>query len=761
MSSSATQVPPTAPARPQQGPAPAPSSAPAFGATIDPVRLLKRYKLHLAISVVVGVVLGVIAVFPLVMFTPRYTAQVIFEAKPPIEDASQTGIGTTGGGGSAGVQELNLFMQTLVADMLGDALRAQLAVHPTVRNQTEFAKSFERGGSFDLVAANDTIKSRLRARVVPDTSYIMLGFTAGNKSDAATIANTAADIFQTRVNARSNERVEDTLQSITARRRSVQIERRNKEQQMQRLLGDNRMESLDMRLTEAATTVQSLSVQIAELRNREIYVDRLKTYEETRASPEGIVYPDEIRVQVQGHPHIAGYNQQLAAMRANLRSMRERFGPNHYQVRQVESAMRGVEVERDAEEQRLLSEFFNNAIEMTRMMIASIDASLRESESNRAAALLRMQEVTRTQAEFESMKADAERLAGMEVELSSQLDNVQALMQRQSVASRIQLVQRATAPDRPSFPKLIIVVPVVTFLVVSIVAGLILLREILEQRVRMPADVQMIPRARLLGVIADVGEDPSRPASVDSAVRDRPEGVIAEQVRQIRTAIAKARPSQQGGYALLITGAMPGSGASSVIAALATSCAAMGDGGLGIEANLGKPRLQQFFNLADAPGLSDARRATRPSKAQPKRRGRRLPRPDARGPHHAFERLNSDRMSALLAEAARSMTSSFSMRPRWSSRATRSFCRQGRRIGSRQRPLPGDSRAHRARHGAVARRRCEAPRRRRERCSRPPAATTAQLPNRAPVQRGVVDEGMTDRITRFGSPADTHGGRGV
>lgn len=654
MSTSATQVPPTAPARPPQGAPAAPPSQAAFGATIDPVRLLKRYKLHLAASVVAGVVLGVAAYFPLLYLTPRFRADVIFEAKPPIEDATMTGVGTTGQGGS-GVQEMNLFMQTLVADMLGESLRGQLAVHPTVRNQTEFAKHFERGGNFDLVEATDTIKSRLKARVIPETAYLQMSFTAGNRSDSATIVNTAADLFLARVNTRSNERIEETVQSITARRRSVQIERREKERQMQRLLGDNRMESLDMRLTDAATTVQSLSIQIAELRNtREVFVDRLKTYEEIRASPEGIVYPDEVRAQVQTHPHIASYNQQLAAYRANLRAMRERFGPNHYQIRQIENLIRGTETERDAEEQRLLAEAFNNTIEGARLNIASIDATLREADANRATALLRMQEVTRTQAEFETLKADAERLAGQEVELSAQLDNVQALMQRQSVASRIQLVQRGVAPDKPVFPRLTVIIPAATFLTVALVGGLIVLRELLEQRVRMPADVQLIPRARLLGVIADVSEDPSRPASMDSAVRDRPEGVIAEQVRQLRTSISKARQPQQGGYALLVVGAMPGSGASSVIAALAHCSSALGDRTLVIDANLRKPRMHQYMGVADAPGLSDVLAGEKDLSAAVQRTpGDRPVDVLAAGARasRVFERLNSDRMSALLAEA--------------------------------------------------------------------------------------------------------------
>src|SRR5690606_25382123 len=144
-----------------------------------------------------------------------------------------------------------------------------------------------------------------------------------------------------------------------------------------------------------------------------------------------------------------------------------------------------------------------------------------------------------------------------------------ALRNRTSTASRILRIQEATPPAEPSFPKIVIIVPIVTFLTVATVAGVIFLRELMEQRVRMPADVQLIPKARLLGVIPDVSEDPSKPTSVDSAVRDRPDGVIAEQIRQIRTAVSKARGAHSGGYAILVAGGMPGAGATSIIAALA------------------------------------------------------------------------------------------------------------------------------------------------------------------------------------------------
>lgn len=653
MSSSATQAPPAPTTRPLVN-QPAPQSQASAAAAIDPIRLLKRHKVALAISVVAGIILGILAFIPLRLYADQYTAFVLFEAKAPIEEAAATGTNMSGGGGQGGIQEMSLFMQTQVADILGDSLRTALANHPTVINQTEFAKAYQSNGQYDAAGVSDAIESRLSAGVIPDTTYIQLRFRAGTKNDAATIANTAANIYMTRLTQRTNVQFEGALQATTSRLRSAQLELRNKEQQMQRILGDNQMESLDQRLNNAQLTLASLTPQIAEMQNAiESLQDRLKTFQEMRAAPEGIQYPEEVRMQVIQHPTIAGYDQQVAMMRANLRTMRERFGPNHLTVRQIEQTIKGMLDQRAAEEQRLLEEMFVTYIESTRTQIQSMEAMLREAIANRDAALIRMQEITRAEAEYSRLEGEADLLAQAIIDYQKELDNTDALRNR-STASRILRVQEATPPSEPSFPQLIIIVPVVTFLTVGAVAGVIFLRELMEQRVRMPADVQLIPRARLLGVVPDVSEDPSKPSSVVAAVHDRPDGVIAEQIRQVRTAIAKARGGHQGGYAILVAGGMPQAGASSVVAALAQSYAAMGDRTLVIDANLRKPRMHDYLSLADAPGLSDclAGNATLEGATQVMKGDFpvHLLAAGAKS-SRVYERLNSQKMTDLMVEA--------------------------------------------------------------------------------------------------------------
>ena len=149
-----------------------------------------------------------------------------------------------------------------------------------------------------------------------------------------------------------------------------------------------------------------------------------------------------------------------------------------------------------------------------------------------------------------------------------------------------------------------IVAPGVTILVVGFVGGLIFLRELLEQRVRGPADLSLIPRLRIAGVIPDLSEDPSAPESIERVVLDRPEGVITESIRNTRTEVLK-RLSRSGGKTLLVAGGMPRSGATSFAVNFARSCASVEMRVLLIDGNLRRPGVLAAVGLPDGPGLGD------------------------------------------------------------------------------------------------------------------------------------------------------------
>ena len=59
----------------------------------------------------------------------------------------------------------------------------------------------------------------------------------------------------------------------------------------------------------------------------------------------------------------------------------------------------------------------------------------------------------------------------------------------------------------------------------------------LDQRIKTPTDVNLVPDATLLGVIPMTTEDPSGPQAVEGVVQEDPSGLMAEAFRQVRTEI--------------------------------------------------------------------------------------------------------------------------------------------------------------------------------------------------------------------------------
>lgn len=93
-------------------------------------------------------------------------------------------------------------------------------------------------------------------------------------------------------------------------------------------------------------------------------------------------------------------------------------------------------------------------------------------------------------------------------------------------ANRVSLQQVERPPTVPDFPKLkILVRPGMIITLAKLVAGVLFLRELVDQRVKGPSDIALIPRTRLLGYIPDASEDPAGQGAAETAFRDRTKGV--------------------------------------------------------------------------------------------------------------------------------------------------------------------------------------------------------------------------------------------
>jgi len=327
--------------------------------------------------------------------------------------------------------------------------------------------------------------------------------------------------------------------------------------------------------------------------------------------------------------------------------------PEHRDFRAVEAQITSTEQELQNAREEELSKIFNAQLDDARQKLAQYGAQASDLLRQREDLRLELTDLTRILADIEDLDARISQMITSRTELEIDLRSVTATG-RAERGPRVQVIQGERKPNRISFPNIYVMIPAGVLLTCSLVGGLIVVREVLDQRVKSPADVAMIPRARVLGMIPASSEDPLSPDSIETVFRDEPKSILAESFRQIRTPLLK-KMQRAGHRSLLVVSGMPGSGATSVTTNLAFACAAAEQRVLIIDANFRRSSIHRIFGQGEAPGLSDVLAgAAALSKVARKTDDDRVHiLPGGSREHRVFERLGSEKMSELLAEASK------------------------------------------------------------------------------------------------------------
>ena len=126
----------------------------------------------------------------------------------------------------------------------------------------------------------------------------------------------------------------------------------------------------------------------------------------------------------------------------------------------------------------------------------------------------------------------------------------------------------------------------------------------LDQTVRSPQDLKLIPDAQLLGLVPHAKEDASSGGTAERAVERAPTGLLAESYRQIRTAVL-SKMDRRGYKTLVCVAAQPDSGTSTVVQNLGMSLALNGRSVLIVDANFRRPGQHKLLGVDNDRGLVD------------------------------------------------------------------------------------------------------------------------------------------------------------
>ena len=577
------------------------------GPSIDPVRVLRTYWPLFVGAFVFACIVGVGAFFLLGRYMPQYTAIAEYRVQP-VQDADAGGEATLGAGND---DELEIYAKTQARIITSDAVLEQVATSPLLR-QTEWVKQFYDGQVLDKKKALKALRDIVSAVHIGDTHFLRISVRAARAQDAQIIADVTHQVF-TEINRRqttqsAQRRLANYESRLEANRNSVE----ELNAQMANLLSGNEITGLTEEKQATFIEIQQIQPELVAIRQAIASSDEsLQQYQDLIGGegatfqqgelPVGFVYPESVRAAAENSRIVQNFESRIANLEATIASQREEFGENSRVIRRLLSEKRSLENQRAVQFQQEQASIFAAQLDNLRRQVRVLRATERELMNRLSEAEQRQKEVTLILREHDALRSDRnQRLRNMQ-----QLEDLRTEQQLiLAQGSRVRLQTPPDIPDARSFPQPIPVLAGAIALIVGPTLGLVVLKELREQRVRSPQDIASIPRTRVLGIIPEIGLDPARPARAETACIDAPEGAIAEAVRQIRTTLLKAI-NGQGSRSIVLTSGMPGSGTTSIACNLAANLASVDKRVLLVDANLRRPAVHRVFELDEGPGLAE------------------------------------------------------------------------------------------------------------------------------------------------------------
>lgn len=567
---------------------------------LDPVKILRQHARLLVVSAVVGVVLGVVLWAVLRQTSPKYQSQAqlfVTDVRTNIENIGQ------GDEMAQRLEPLVAFIRTQAfriksEDIIGDVIKRS-----EVRDTTWF-KSFA-----DAQRARESLQEELSASPVTGTQLLGLSMATSVPEDSRRILEAVIDVYLQKLSIETQIVTGDARRVLRQTVDGLDAEIRRYTGDMEEFTKRYDLPTLDVRSTEAKLEFDLIAEQSMKLRMAGDQLKQSLAAMQAQAK-EGVVpepTPEDMAF-VEADPAIASRDEKLRQFRESRDAMLKKFGENHPAVVDLDRMAEAIEQERKREVQRLLRKA--QEVKATKLAgdVQSVEAQVASLQPKLEEARARMTDLTNRLQEYKGLQRAMDIALERKQQAEDRLYSIQV-----SLSAGDARVRKHLNPSTPvlTFPKATVIIPGVTFLFVGAIVGLVFLIEMLDQRMKSPADIKMLANAELLGVLPDGGEDPSGSVPIESVVKHYPTGLMAESFRHVRTALL-TRMDRRGYKTLVLVGARPGSGTSSIVGNLALSMAYNGRRVLVIDANFRRPNQHQLFDVPRSPGLVDVLQAGTP-----------------------------------------------------------------------------------------------------------------------------------------------------
>lgn len=562
---------------------------------IDPLRVLREHLWLLIVAAVVGVLIGGGSWFVLRKKMPTYTSEARLLVQPPLSNPEDPVSAEAQQRYSDKAMESSIANE--VVRLTSESVLLEAVARPEVKS-LQWYQAF----STPREAREALDRGDLRVSAIRGTTLISVKAGTPYEGEGSKIAEAVINVYMNQLeNEVSREDASLQRMYLDARERADQEIRRIQER-IRRFLQDEELDSLESRSSAAAKQYDVLIQQQIELQSSLDAVTGMyqRLLNEQAAGTEPT--PEQVAT-VEQMEDVVGIDRRRNAMKESLRAIETRYGPGHYQARATRNNLEALEVERQMLVERKMREYQSMQLMQASQGHQQLSTQLEALMPKVQEAAKRMIDLTGKLEQYQQLE---EKLDDEQVKFRNADANLGRLRYKQEHPGAINVKRHmsATYGELTFPPDLKLYVPGVAMVIVTLTAGVIFLLEVLDQRLRSPADVKMVRDAELLGVLPDADEDPSGTRRIERIVETDPTGLIAEAVRQVRTAIL-AKMDRRGYKTLLVVGTQPGAGASNFTHNLATSVALNGRRVLIIDANLRRPDQHRLMDVNNGEGLVD------------------------------------------------------------------------------------------------------------------------------------------------------------
>jgi len=562
------------------------------------VRVIRRYLRLFTAVLIIGIVAGVGLALVLEKVAPQWTSEAYIEVAGGPVSAYEAAT-AQGPIGRHRLEVIAAFIRNQTVLLKSDNVINEVLNRNEVQ-QTSWYRRFN-----DNTQRREDLQQHLEINRVLGSTMIRVAMSDSDTEGLQTIIDTTVTeylrLHRNQIET-ANVGVRRTFEAESKRtNQQVQLAQR----QLDSFLEVNDLPTLSTHSNEATITYGDLARQVGhtaiQLQTaRNIYDSLSKQQQQAGSQPT----PGAL-AEAASQPAVYRREERILGLKENRAVYIQRFGPGHRMVQAIDRQLQAIEKERDQEMIRVIREHRQVALAQARRTVESLEVQIATLSPQLRDVRNRVREITLKLERYSRLK-DAAENAQKKGQAADEWLYQSQLMRGRTDSAGVRELTKASAPQM-TFPNFQGVVVGVAVLFELLAIALVFVKELLDQRIKSPSDVSLIPHTHVLGLLPEADEDPLGPAQIENVVYRDPSGLLAESFRQTRTGLL-TQMKRGGLKTIMIVGAQPECGVSSVINNLAVSLSLDGRKVLVIDANFRRPMQHMLFTTRAAPGLVEVLR---------------------------------------------------------------------------------------------------------------------------------------------------------